>query len=163
MSNLSKKERDLYYPLLVLRDGEFCQLCRKTKDEVDILEIHEVKYERPLNSSNMKLLCHGCNHKFPREIAEMTSREATPEHKVKILKEFEFRKWVWQTCKENNNHYSYDELINSGAYIFNLSTETTKRYLKPLMSLEGILSKPMMWQYDLHVFIKGHEPFMEQS
>ena len=163
MSNLNKRERDHFYPILKQRDGEFCQCCQKTKDEVGELIIHEIEYQRPLQSKNMKLLCRSCNMKFPRQIVELLSREATPEHKVKLLKEFEFRKWVMNLIQNNNNHYEYDELIDSGAYIFDLSTATTKRYMKPLMSKEGPLTKPMAWNGELHVFIKGREPFMEET
>ena len=160
---MNKKERDYYYPILVQRDGEFCQYCQRTKDEVGDLIIHEIEYQRPLQSKNMKLLCRSCNQKFPREVVEMLSREATPEHRVKLLKEFEFRKWAMNQIQENNNHYEYDELIDSGAYVFDLSVATTKRYMKPLMSNEGPFSKPMAWNGELHVFIKGREPFMEET
>ena len=110
----------------------------------------------------MKFLCRSCNQKFPREIVELLSREATPEHQIKLLKEFEYRKWVMNKILNNNNHFSYDDLIDSGAYIFDLSVATTKRYLRPLMSPEGPFTKPMAWSGELHVFRKGKEPFMEE-
>ena len=163
MSHMNKKEHDHFYPILKQRDGEFCQACQRTKDEVGELIIHEIEYQRPLQSKNMKLLCRSCNMKFPREIVEMLSREATPEHRVKLLKEFEFRKWAMNQIQNNNNHYEYEELIDSGAYVFDLSVATTKRYLKPLMSKEGPFTKPMACNGELHVFIKGKEPFMEET
>ncbi len=165
VSRLNKKEIDIFYPILTQRDNEFCFSCGKSPQElgVDKLEIHETRYERPLKSFNMKLYCHGCNHTIPKEIVETMVRDATPEHRVKLLKEFQFRKWALHECRENNNHYSYEELIDSGAYLFDLSTETVKRYMRPLMSKMGVFSKPMMWENDLHVFIKGHEPFSEEN
>ena len=60
-SQLNKRERDHFYPMLCLRDGAFCQLCQKTESEVSILQIHEIKYERPLRIENMKLICPSCN------------------------------------------------------------------------------------------------------
>lgn len=163
MSNLNKKEREKFYELLVQRDGEYCQLCGKTKKEAAILEIHETKYDRPLQINNMKLLCHGCNHNPSLTKSEIYQRDPTPEHKKNIEKEPFFRQWLYGKLLENNYHYPYDEVIDSGAYVCGVSTETIKRYLRPLMSDEGYLSKPMASQSgELHVYIKGKEPFYHQ-
>ncbi len=161
MGNLSKKERDRFYPLLVHRDGEICQLCRKTIEESGMLVIHEIKYERPLSNDNMKLLCLSCNRKLTSKALNI-QRDGSPEYKKNIEKEPLFRKFVTEKLLENNFHYSYDELIDSGAYRCDISTETAKRYMRPLMSEDGPLSKPMGAQNgELHVWIKGHEPYYD--
>ena len=161
MGNLSKKERDKYYPLLVQRDGEICQLCRKTITEVGILAIHEVAYDRPLKLHNMRLFCLSCNQKIRRATGEV-QRDATPEYKKNMVKEPLFKKYVTEKIMENNFHYSYDDLIDGGAYICDISTETAKRYLRKMMSPEGALTKPMASQNgELHCYMKGKEPYYD--
>ena len=159
MTRLNKKERDYFYPLICQRDGEYCQLCQKTKDQVSILQIHELKYERPLRLDNMKLLCPSCNRISDLSKEKIDSVNATPEHKKNMVKEPYFRQWVLGKMYENNYHYELDEIIDSGSYIIGVSTETIKRYLKPLCSEEGCFSKPIAWaDGNLHIFVKGHEP-----
>lgn len=159
-SQLNKTERDRFYPELVRRDGEFCQYCQRTRTEVGILEIHETKYERPLKLENMKLFCHGCNHLnlFSKQTIQ-AAENATPEHKKNMIKEPYFRQWILGKMYENNYHYPLDEIIDSGAYIVGVSTETIKRYLRPLCSDDGPFTKPIGWaDGNLHIFVKGKEP-----
>ena len=158
-SKLNKKERDYYYPLIAQRDGEFCQLCQRTKDEVKILEIHEIKYERPLKLENFKFLCHACNHLQTISKENIDAVNATAEHKKNMVKEPYFRQWVLGKMMENNYHYAMDEIIDAGAYMVGVSTETIKRYLRPLCSEDGPFTKPIGWaDGNLHIFVKGHEP-----
>ena len=161
MGNLSKQERDKFYPLLVQRDGELCQYCRKTIDEVGLLVIHEVTYERPLKVHNMRLFCLSCNAKLRRATGEV-QRDATPEYKKNLIKEPLFKKYVLEKIMENNFHYSYDDLIDGGAYHCDISIETAKRYLRKMMSPEAALTKPMASQNgELHCYMKGKEPYYD--
>ncbi len=158
-SNLNKTERDKFYVRLCERDGEFCQYCQRTKSEVGILEIHEIRYERPLRIDNMKLFCHGCNHLNIFSKENINSVNATPEHKKNMVKEPYFRQWVLGKMYENNYHYPLDEIIDSGAYTIGVSTETIKRYLRPLCSLDGPFTQAIAWADGaLHIFVKGKEP-----
>lgn len=162
MSNLSKRERDWFYPQLIARDGEFCQLCHKTKSEVSLLEIHETKYERPLKLENMRILCHGCNHLLSLRKERIESVNATPEHKKNMEKEPLFRNWILGLLQEHNFHYELDEIIDSGAYTIGVSVETIKRYLRPLCSSDGPFTKPIAWaDGTLHIFMKGKEPYYQ--
>lgn len=161
MGNLNKRERDKFYPMLVQRDGEYCQACGKTLAEAGVLIIHEIAYNRPLKIDNMKLACMSCNTKLSR-ISGVNRRDETPEFHKNLIKEPLFKKFVIERLMENNFHYSYDDLIDSGAYICDISTETSKRYLRKMMSENGPLTKPMGSQNgELHVYVKGKEPYME--
>ena len=66
MSNLNGKEIDFFYKKLTARDFEVCSLCQKTPFElnVDKLEIHETKYERPLKVEHMKLMHYEYEHRL---------------------------------------------------------------------------------------------------
>ena len=158
-SQLNKRERDHFYPMLCKRDGAFCQLCQKTEAEVSILQIHEIKYERPLRVENMKLLCPSCNRIDELSKEKIDSTNASAEHKKNLIKEPYFRQWLIGKMYENNYHYQLDEIIDSGAYVVGVSTETIKRYLHPLCSEEGPFTKPIAWaDGNLHIFVKGREP-----
>ena len=158
-SQLNKRERDHFYHELCKRDGAFCQLCQKTESEVSILQIHEIKYERPLKIENMKLLCPSCNRIDELSKEKIDTTNASAEHKKNLIKEPYFRQWIIGKMYENNYHYQLDEIIDSGAYVVGVSTETIKRYLHPLCSEEGPFSKPIAWaDGNLHIFVKGREP-----
>lgn len=61
---LAKKERELLYRILVLRDGDFCQDCKLTPGETlqGLLQIDHVN-ENPddFDESNLALRCRSCN------------------------------------------------------------------------------------------------------
>jgi len=145
LSNLNSIEiKELYSELVRLGEGDFCPLCCKTLTElgVDKLELHEIRYRRPLYIKNFRLLCHGCNHKL--ELRKKTIEKyssITAEHKKADAAYPLFIRWLeGEILKpENNNHLPYDRTISQAAYEigmkltnYPLSTETIKRYLDPL-------------------------------
>lgn len=159
MSNMSKLQRDNYYPQLVERDGEFCRMCCKLLDEIGILEIHHINGDNSDNRlENMLLLCHGCNHRIPKAQQAVSQRDYTPEHKKNLEKEPLFEKWLYGKLMENNWHYELDEVIDSGAYVCNVSVETIKRYLRKLTSKEGPYTTKANTYGQMHVWLKGKEP-----
>lgn len=172
MANLSKKERDQFYPDLVKRDGEKCGNCGKSLKEVNILEIHEDVYERPLKIENMRLMCHGCNHlKELRKKNMLRTSSVTAEHKKAIAAYPLFMRWIEGeiTKPENNNHLPYDQVIDQAAYDVGmavsgtpLSPETTKRYLGPLCDHP---TSPYVTRADnfgqMNIWLRGKEPSIE--
>lgn len=172
MSNLSKKERKVFYPILVARDGELCSNCKKDLKQVKILEIHEDTYERPLRKENMRLMCHGCNHleEFRRKNMIRTS-SVTAEHKKAIAAYPLFMRWLDGEINkpENNYHLPYDQVIDQAAYDVGmavtgtpLSPETTKRYLGPLCDHP---TSPYVTRADnygqMNIWLRGKEPALE--
>jgi len=143
LMNLNKRQIDTIYGLLVKEYGEFCSYCQKTPQELGVvrLEIHHTDYqefENSLTIRNKRLMCHGCNHLEIFRKSEINSERAyTPEHKVKIDRERGFRRWMWDKVQTNNHHYSYDEIVASGAYQFDVSIITIKRWIMPLVSEDG--------------------------
>ena len=55
-------------------------------------------------------------------------------------KESQFRKFVYESLDESQV-IDYNELVNSGAEYFDISPETSKRYLKKMCSELGKLEK----------------------
>lgn len=166
MSNLNKKERDYFYPLLVKRDGEFCSYCMKTLSELNLpkLEVHEIVYERPLKIRNMRLLCHSCNHleMFSKKIIK-EMRDYLPEHKISLEKRPIFLKWLSNYMAEHNWHIELDEAVNSGAYITGMHVQTIKNWIRPLISEEGPFIR---WPNSLgtdSIYVKGREPHTEED
>lgn len=159
MSNMNKQQRDFLYPQLVSRDGEFCRMCTKLKDEVGILEIHHVNGDDSDNRlENLLFLCHGCNHRIPRAQQAVTQRDYTPEHKKNIEKEPLFGKWLYGELMKSNWHYSLDEAIDSGAYVCDVSVESIRRYLRKLTSKAGPYTTKANRYGEMHIWLKGKEP-----
>jgi len=140
--NLNKRQIDTIYSKLVQEYGEVCSYCQKTTEELGVLklEIHHTDYQdnKPLEIVNKRLMCHGCNHLEIFRKAEINSERAhTPEHRVKLDREHGFRNWMWDKLQNNNHHYSYEEIVASGAYQFDVSIITIKRWIIPLVSEDG--------------------------
>ena len=157
MSNLNGKEIDFFYKKLTARDFEVCSLCQKTPFElnVDKLEIHEMKYERPLKAENMKLLCHGCNH-----ISDLTKeningfREETPEFRVRMTVRPIFLEWLSKKIQVNNWHITYQEAVAGGSLYTGRSVQAVKNWLYPLYAAED--SPYILWGDKL--YLRGREP-----
>lgn len=154
---MSKQMRDKFYPLLVRRDGEFCQGCTRLLDEIGILEIHHRDGDDTHNKlNNMALLCHGCNHRIPKA-TQLSQREYTPEHKINIEKEPLYQKWLYGELMIHNWHIPLKDAIDDGAYNVGVSVETTKRYLRKLTSKSGPYAIATGQFGTRYVWLKGKE------
>lgn len=148
MTNLNKTQRMKLYPYLVAKQGgEFCIGCGRDlmallkdghKAELCIDNIDNSGFHYDIN--NLQLLCHSCNTKKNHPLTDIPfHRSPTPEMIVGKRYESDFRRWVAGQFMENENiGLEYDHLINSGAEKVGCSTETIKRYLKKMTSLEGL-------------------------
>jgi len=135
---MNKRQRLYYYGIIVKRDGEFCWLCMKTKDEVGVLEIHETAYTKPLDSGNMRLLCHGCNHNPDlRKQIILSQRDHSPEHQKNIEAEPYYEDWLYGELMLNNWNMPLTDAINNGAYNVGISQITAKRYLGKLTAKDA--------------------------
>lgn len=166
LPNIPKKIRDKLYPILVKRDGEFCQYCRKTCFEANVktLELHHIKYDYPLNNpDNYKLLCHSCNHRkeLRKQIIE-NDNEISASHRANIGKHPIFLEWLSNEMSDHNYNLPKYEIINSGAYISGANIVTVARWLKPLISNEGPFSEADVLGIPT-VFLKGKESRLELS
>ena len=159
MANLNSRQRTYYYDILKKRDGEYCAKCQKTLDEAGILEVHEIIYTKPLDSSFMRLLCHGCNHDpLLRKQELLSQREHTPEHKKNLEAEPYFENWLYGEMMLHNWHVELDEVIDNGAYNVGVSVETIKRYLRKLTSKDAPYSIQASNFGILHVWLKSKIP-----
>jgi hypothetical protein len=155
---LNKREVDFFYPNLVVRDGEYCRLCGQTPNELKVekLEIHEIKYERPLKIANMCLLCHGCNHlhSLNKENIEGGERDPTvfrTSRKVKPV----FLEYVSSRMQESiKDGCDYRALVADSALYTGMAVQTIRNWLYPLH--EGIESPYIAWGDRL--YLKGREP-----
>lgn len=129
--SLNKRQRDYFLPLLIeLYGTDLCIRCGKPGEE-----IHHINGDDTDNRlENMCILCHGCNHlkKLQKKNLPVSRRDYTPEHKKNLIKEPLFRRWLEGKLMENNGHYPFDHVIDEGAFITDVSTETIKRYLSKL-------------------------------
>jgi hypothetical protein len=157
MSRLNGREIDFYYPKITKRDFEVCSLCQKTCFElnVDKLEIHEIKYERPLKLSNMKLLCHGCNHISDLNKENIDGfREETPEFRIRMTVRPIFLEWLSKKMQEGNWHITMVEAVAGGSLYTGRSVQAVKNWLFPLYAAKD--SPYTLWGDSL--YIRGREP-----
>lgn len=155
---LNKREIDLYYPALIIRDGEYCRLCGSMPSElkVDKLEIHEIKYERPLRLVNMCILCHGCNHLQTLnkenieggEVVPVTYRASRVIHPIFL----EFVSTKMQNSIKDG--CDYNKLLADACLYTGMRKQTIQNWLFPLY--EGETSPYIMWGDRL--YLKGREP-----
>ena len=159
MSNMSKSNREKYYPQIVQRDGEFCQGCTKLLNEIGILEIHHKDGDTSNNDlDNMVLLCHGCNHKIEKKDQAISQRDYTPEHKKNIEKEPMYERWLYGELMLNNWHIPLEDAIDDGAYTIKVSVETIKRYLRKLTSKSAPYTTMASQFGIMNVWLKSKAP-----
>lgn len=157
-SRMNKREIDFYYPSIILRDGEYCRLCGQTPKEltVDKLEIHEIRYERPLRLDDMVLLCHGCNNIKSLNRENIIGGEELPtifkmSRDVKLI----FKEWI-STEMQNalKDGCNYDQLVADASLYTGMSIQTIKNWLYPLW--RGKTSPYIEWGGQL--YLRGRQP-----
>jgi len=154
---MNKTMRDKLYKPVAERDGEYCAGCTRLKDEVGILEIHHLDGDDDNNElENLKLLCHGCNHRIPKA-SQVSQREHTPEHKKNIEKEPLYERWLYGELMIHNWHIPLDDAINDGAYVVGISVETVKRYLRKLTAKSAPYTVKAGRYGTRYVWLKGKE------
>ncbi len=158
---------DWLYPQIVDRDSTTCCFrCGKDPAPGKINEIHHFNGDDTDNRlENVCLLCHGCNNLklLQKKNLPVSRRDYTPEHKKNLEKEPFFRKWLQGKVESNNFHYSYDYVIDEGAYIVDVSPETIKRYLSKICNHP---SAPYVTESGhagiMEVWLVGHQPSLNQ-
>src|SRR5690242_10513692 len=129
MSNMNKRQHDYWYPQLMKKHhGEFCAGCgiHKIKTtEKRILIDHIDNNDTHNTLDNLQFLCRSCNRiknpskKFipdkPMTYSEFKNLEGEPK----------FRSWLFNYVLDNCR-IEFDEAVDSGAEICELSTETIK-------------------------------------
>lgn len=155
---LNKREIDLYYPALVIRDGEYCRLCGQTPNElkVDKLEIHEIKYERPLKIDNFCILCHGCNNleTLNKENIEGGEREPLIFRRSRIIHPIFLEYISNEMQKSIKDGCDYQTLLADLVLYTGMRKQTIQNWLFPLYA--GSTSPYIMWGD--RFYLKGREP-----
>lgn len=161
MSNLNKREHDIWYPLMIHEYGCWCYMCQKSPlaKTPDLfcprLLIHEIKYERPLKLENMRPLCDVCNQQIHPERPEKFKREMTPELAINRAKEGPARQYIINRILLDGSE-SYNKIVNAAAEKVGVSTKTIETYMDKLTSDEGRLIE----QFGT-VYMRGYEPEMK--
>jgi len=163
------KQRFWVYQYLAARDGECCLLCRKkptTRHRLEIDHLDNVALND--NPANLHLLCSRCNKRLETLpvavkkkmllqavevcLCERDNRgtfitknqvdyvKGSPEMQANDLFELDFRAWVLDKIRQYSS-YPKDEAINSGAEVVGCSPLTAARYIKKLLSAEGVLQE----------------------
>jgi hypothetical protein len=148
MSNMNARDRIKNYRLLKVRDGEKCFICRRPARPQKKLVIDHWDNDNSNNDPlNLHLMCQPDNiKKNPRGKGKKMSPVSVSECDKEKINSAEYRKnqeaeprfrhWVYQELKLKKQ-IEYDEIINSGAEVVDISQETAKRYLKKLCSEAG--------------------------
>lgn len=137
----------------LMRDGPGCRHCpptiRRWQDARELVLDHKDNdaENNPKTGTNWQLLCKGHNHrKNPRggnkyaaitKLSDLrTAKPSSLELKLKQEKYPQFIEWLRLEI-EDRKQWRYDEILNSGAYIFDLSQKTLERYLDACCSEHG--------------------------
>lgn len=162
----STETRAWAYRYLVLRDGEFCQICHRSPTTFNGLDIDHIDGNKHHNEeSNLRLLCRTHNvslenvrrstnpsvqreREIPRTrvIKQAVSyRDGSPEMQANYLYEIDYRKWLIDYLQEHG-FLPKKEAINAGAEVVGCNPTTSAKYLAKLTSLFGPLlqSKDML-------------------
>jgi len=167
---MNTQQTEKWIPFLIARDGAICNGCKKPLSEL-LTKVHIDHIDNnPDNNiedgSNYQLLCLKCNtRKHYRQIQGIEERPYTPEMKLNLKSE---PKWVNFVVNEIYEHKNIckNEALSSGAEICNVSTETTKRYLRKRLGATGLFE--LGWGKcasqlcdETHVYFKGGAPKLE--
>ena len=147
MSRMNSRTRKKLYPILVLRDGEYCNMCGKVGSTKSLIIDHIDNNPRNNALHNLQLLCRGCNHrKNPRGEAKPKNQNIEihePPASKEMLKneicEPIFRDWLEEELRRWGRKEVKDAL-NAGAEVAGVSPATTERYLSKMTSSAGKLS-----------------------
>lgn len=174
--HLNKKEREYLYPQICQHQGSaFCNICGATRQSLEAckrdskLVIDRIDNTKGYwiqdsstgavtpNWNNLQLACKGCNNTHNAKQPTVEDRKMTPEMMVNRRAEPFFRKYIHGIIEEKGK-IEYDDAVNSGAEFVGISTETTKNYLKKMLSSAG--DYEIGWGKDGGTFIyeKGMSP-----
>ena len=164
LQHLNKRQRDELYPqILAKQDGEFCNICGLSLRQLELwgrtkqLVIDRIDNNSDYRIENCQLICKSCNRKKNPHRLVVYQRELTPEMIKNIKGEPTFRRWlVGQIC--THRHISYEDTVSSGAEFCGLSTETIKRYMRKLLSKEGMYELGWAQNQEIHIYEKGDAP-----
>ena len=150
--HLNKRENKIVYPLLKEQQkGEYCNVCKRTKDDLkNDKQSSKLVIDRKDNTkgyfiqdsttggttprlNNLQLACYSCNNKKDQNKPKVEDRKMTPEMVVNRRAEPFFRKWV-RGIIESEGKIEYDDAVSSGAEFIGIHVETTKNYLKKMLS-----------------------------
>jgi len=147
---------------------EYCVNCGKTPKQLGVtkLELHEIKYDRPLNSENFILLCKKCNHPKPQNVNLIVGTSSiTAEHRKNLEKEPFFRRLLHGEIMkpENNFHLPYYETLAWAAYEVGVSIDTISRRYIPVLTDHP--TSPYVTKANnfgqMEIWVRGYEPVDE--
>jgi hypothetical protein len=151
MSRMNSRQRRRLYKPIVERDGEKCNLCDAKPPEAELVIDHKDNDNSNNDLENLQLLCRRCNYiKNPRtpiddKCVSVSMRKKKKEDlasrtEIEINRTAEpcFREYLLETLRSSPGGEAVErELVNSGAFVCNISPVTTQRYLNKLCSEAG--------------------------
>jgi len=141
MNGLTRKK---LYPLIALRDGEYCRCCGALPHEKQLVIDDKDNDNSSHDMSNLQLLCRACNYqknsRRPLDnVSECLNEDETELQKSRRSEPL-FKSFVMHVLNELEEAPELD-LIYSGAEDVDISPVTAKRYLNKMCSSRGILQR----------------------
>jgi 5-methylcytosine-specific restriction endonuclease McrA len=140
-----KRVREKYYDKLCKRDGECCNICKKSPPNV-YLEVDHIdgnKNNNPVDMSNFQLLCSSDNRKKnPRGKGKQKRKKVISttgvindkqmSHELRLSKQYQpaFRHWLYNEMKQRGK-MTAKEVIFEGAERINCSPFTIRTAYLP--------------------------------
>lgn len=163
---ISSYQRSKFYPQIAERQrGEYCNMCGLTSHTLKmwgrsdpVLLIDHIDNNNKNNViTNLQFLCRSCNRLKDPHKPRILERPMTPEMAVNKKSEPYFRNWLFGKIMESG-HFPYQEAVNSGAEVCDISVETVKRYLRKCLSDEGLYELGWHQAGTVHIYEKGNAP-----
>lgn len=162
--SMNKASREKWIKFLIKRDGFNCQICKRSLDTVnkyivDHIDNTEHNDKDDVIGGNLQLLCHPCNISKNPPYSNLGNLDVqyTASMKMFNTKSRLFSQWLWDRIQIDKS-VGYDDAVESGAEICRCSTETIKRYIRPLCSSVGDFERAMDEYGQERIYEKGKSP-----
>lgn len=144
---MNKRTRDILYPIISQRDGDYCKCCGKLPREANLVLDHKDNDNTNNSHTNLQILCRACNYmKNPRkEPLDMCVSENEDKVKGSCLLKSEisqpiFREFILEEIDNTDcQMIEWKDAIDMGAEKANISQTTAKRYLEKMITKYGPL------------------------
>jgi len=145
VSNMNGITRKKFYFKLAQEQGEVCQFCGNTSENMQLVIDHKDNNNSNNNPKNLWLLCRRCNYiKNPRRpvdecVSENVNEEMSELQTSKNKKPL-FKRFVWHEINERNE-VPEKEILDSSSEELDISQITSKRWLDAMCSSRGSLER----------------------
>lgn len=165
VGGMNSRMRKKFYPMLVARDGEYCNICGRVGSTKSLIIDHIDNDKRNNKLENLQLLCRRCNYmKNPRGKSKPLNAHSDiqaplPSVEIALSKKYKatFYPWLYRLISECGRVARRD-ILDAGAEVTGAGQQAIDRYLRACSSFEGMYEEIEIDGVIYIQFRKGHNP-----